>query len=119
VPTSLRANASLERAKARLDRLDWYPRPVSLDRVRVVHAPLFFRIPGFRRYHGYALWRTILVRRATPSDDLATHELCHVWQMQHRPLHMLWKWATTRYRKNPYEQEARRAVAQTRPGDCP
>ena len=87
--------------------------------MRVVYAPLFFRVPGFRRYHGYALWRTILVRSATPSDDLVTHELCHVWQMQHRPLHVLWKWATTRYRENPYERQARRAVAETRPGDCP
>jgi len=26
---------------------------------------------------------------------------------------MLWKWATTRYAENPYEVEARRAVAKT------
>jgi hypothetical protein len=61
---------ALERARERLDRLDFYPRPVRLDRVRVLVAPWFFRVPGFRRYHGYALWRTILVRRADPSDDL-------------------------------------------------
>ena len=81
--------ASLARAKARLDTLDLYPEPVSLRRVRIVVAPWFFRIPGFRRYHGYALVRTILVRRPDPSDDLVTHELCHVWQMQQRPLHVV------------------------------
>ena len=27
-------------------------------------APWFFRIPGFRRYHGYAFWRTILLKHA-------------------------------------------------------
>jgi hypothetical protein len=82
--------------------------------VRLLVAPWFFSIPGFRRYHGYALWRTILVRRRDASDDLVTHELCHIWQMQHRPLHVTWTWATTRYRDNPYEREARRAVAATR-----
>ena len=82
--------------------------------MRLVVAPWFFRIPGYRRYHGYALWRTILVRQRGASDDLVTHELCHIWQMQHRPLHVLWTWATTRYHANPYEREARRAVAETR-----
>src|SRR5688500_3842473 len=70
-----------------------------------------------RRYRGYALWRTILLRdEPVPgtSDDLVTHELCHIWQGQHRRLHMLWTYATTRYRQNPYEREARWAVAQTR-----
>ena len=106
--------ARLARAKARLDTLDLYPQPVTLRRVRIVVAPWFFRIPGFRRYHGYALWRTILVRNADPSDDLVTHELCHVCQGQHRALHMSWKQLTTRYRENPYEIEARRAVTATR-----
>ena len=105
--------AALARAKRRLDNLDWYPEPARIDRVRLVVAPWFFRIPGFRRYRGYAFWRTILVRDATPSDDLLTHELCHVWQGQHRPLHVTWKHLTTRYRENPYELEARRAVAET------
>lgn len=78
--------------------------------------PLFFRLPRFRRYHGYALWRTILLRRplAQVSDDLLVHELCHIWQGQHRRWHMLWTYATTRYRQNPYEVEAREAVAATR-----
>jgi hypothetical protein len=44
-----------------------------------------------------------------------THELCHIWQMQHRPWHAIFKHLTTRYRQNPYEVEARRAVAATRP----
>ena len=107
------ADAALERAKARLDTLDYYPESVRIDRVRVRVAPWFFRIPGFRRYHGYALWRTILLRSPTASDDLMTHELCHIWQVQHRALHMSWKHLTTRYRSNPYELEARRAVAET------
>lgn len=111
--------AQLARAKARLDTLDLYPRPVSPRGVRLVVAPWFFRVPGFRRYHGYALVRTILVRRPDPSDDLITHELCHVWQMQHRPLHVVWTWLVRSYRANPYEAEARRAAAATRAGDAP
>ena len=105
--------AQLERAKARLDTLDWYPEPVRIDRVRIYVAPWFFRIPGFRRYHGYAFWRTILLKQEETPDDLITHELCYVWQGQHHPLHMSWKHVTTRYRSNPYEIEARRAVSET------
>jgi hypothetical protein len=105
--------AQLERAKARLDTLDWYPEPVRIDRVRIYVAPWFFRLPGFRRYHGYAFWRTILLKHEGVSDDLITHELCHVWQGQQRPLHMSWKHVTTRYRSNPYEIQARRAVSET------
>jgi hypothetical protein len=107
-------DARLHRARARLDTLSLYPRPVRIDRVRVVVAPWFFRLPGLRRYHGYALIRTILLRRPDASDDLVTHELCHVWQMQHRPVHVVATYLTTRYRRNPYEREARRAVEQTR-----
>jgi hypothetical protein len=106
--------AALARAKARLDCLDLYSRPVRTERVRIVVAPWFFRLPGLRRYHGYALLRTILLRRRDASDDLITHELCHVWQMQHRPLHVVLTYLTTRYRRNPYELEARRAVELTR-----
>jgi hypothetical protein len=108
--------AALERAKARLDRLDLYPRPVRIDRVRVRVVPWVFRLPGMRRYDGYALAGTILLRRPPgrgASDDLVTHELCHVWQMQHRPLDCLRAWAFTRYAENPYEREARRAVRET------
>jgi hypothetical protein len=105
---------SLRRAKARLDSLSLYPRPVRTDRVRIRVAPWFFHVPFLRRYHGYALVRTILLRRADATEDLITHELCHVWQMQHRPLHVVLTYLTTRYRRNPYELEARRAVERTR-----
>ena len=112
------ARAAVERAKARLDRLDLYARPVQIERVRIVTLPLFFRLPLLRRYAGYTLVRTILLERplAEVSDDLVTHELCHVWQMQNRPVHVVWTYLTTRYRDNPYEHEARRAVAETRGG---
>ena len=105
---------ALVRAKARLDTLAFYARPVRIDRVEIRVAPWFFRLPLLGRYHGYALVRTILLRRADASDDLITHELCHVWQMQHRPLHVVLTYLTTRYRRNPYEAEARRAVELTR-----
>jgi hypothetical protein len=111
------ARPVLERAKARLDALDLYPTPVRIERVRLVVLPLFFRLPLFRRFTGYALWRTILLKHppgAGASDDLLTHELCHVWQGQHRRWHMLWTYVVTRYDANPYEREARRAVSQTR-----
>ena len=105
---------TLERARERLNRLDLYSQPVRLDGVRVVVAPWFFRVPGLRRYHGYALWRTILLRSPHASEDLVTHELCHIWQMQNRPLNVIWAWLRHRYRSNPYEREARRAVELTR-----
>ena len=105
----------LARAKARLDRLPLYVEPVELDGVRVVVAPLVFRVPVVRRYRGYALWRTILVRSDDATDDLLTHELCHVWQAQRRPLAQLLAWLRYRYRDNPFEREARAAVESTRP----
>ena len=108
---------ALRRAKARLDTLTLYPRPVRIDPVRILVLPLFFRLPRLRRYHGYALWRTILLRQplaGTASDDLLTHELCHIWQGQHRKVHMTLTYLTNRYRDNPYEREARRAVSETR-----
>ena len=67
--------------------------------MRVVVAPWFFRLPLMRRYTGYALWRTILLKRADVSDDLITHELCHIWQGQQRVWHMTFKHLTTRYRR--------------------
>jgi hypothetical protein len=111
--------AALGRAKARLDRLDLYPTPVRIDRVRVVVAPWFFRLPFLRRFDGYCLIRTILLRRADSSDDLVAHELCHVWQMQHRPLRLPLSYLRHGYASNPYEAEARRAVAATRAGAVP
>jgi hypothetical protein len=107
-------HARLARAKARLDRLNLYPRPVSLDGVRVVVSRAFFRVPGFRRYRGYAFWHTIVVRDAVASDDLLTHELCHIWQAQQRPLAQLLAWVRYPYRQNPFEREARAAVEATR-----
>jgi hypothetical protein len=105
---------ALTGAKARLDTLSLYPRPVRIDRVRVRVAPWFFKLPALRRYDGYALVRTILLRGTDASNDLVTHELCHLWQMQHRPVHVVLTYLTTRYRNNPYEREARRAVESTR-----
>jgi hypothetical protein len=106
---------ALRRAKARLDRLELYPRPVGLRHVRVFVVPWYFRLPWLRRFDGYALHGTILLR-AEPrrDDDLLCHELCHVWQMQHRPIAMPLSYLVTGYDQNPYELEARRAVEATR-----
>jgi hypothetical protein len=46
-------------------------------------------------------------------DDLLTHELCHVWQMQHKPVRMPLSYLRG-YTHNPHELEARRAVELTR-----
>ena len=104
---------ALAGAKARLDLLDLYPRPVSLRGVRIRVAPWLFRLPWFRRFDGYAAHWTILLRsRALLADgDLVTHELCHVWQMQHRPLRMPLSYLLAGYAENPYEREAREASA--------
>jgi hypothetical protein len=113
------ARAALERARLRLDALDLYPRPVRIARVRVAVAPLLFRLPWFRSFDGYATHRVIFLRRpvaGTEQDDLVTHELCHVWQMQHRPLAMPVSYLRHGYRRNRYEAEARRAVEATRRG---
>jgi hypothetical protein len=110
--------ATLERARARLDTLDLYPRPVRLAHVRVITAPLLFRLPWFSSFDGYATHLAIFLRRPVvgdEQDDLVTHELCHVWQMQHRPLAMPLSYVLHGYRRNPYEVEARRAAGQTRP----
>jgi hypothetical protein len=98
-------------AKARLDRLDLYPRPVRIAHVRIVVAPRLFRLPWFRRFDGYATHLVIFVRSADPGDDLITHELCHVWQMQHHPIAMPLSYLYRGYEQNPYELEARRAQA--------
>ena len=108
--------AALERARARLDTLDLYPRPVRLARVRIVVAPLLFRLPWFRSFDGYATHLAIFLRRPVAGDeqdDLVTHELCHVWQMQHRPLAMPLSYVVRGYARNPYEAEARRAAGET------
>lgn len=108
--------AVLERARARLDTLDLYPRPVRMAHVRLVTAPLLFRLPWFSSFDGYATHLAIFLRRPVvgdEQDDLVTHELCHVWQMQHRPLAMPLSYLRSGYEGNRYEEEARRAVADT------
>jgi hypothetical protein len=111
------ARASLELAKARLDRLRLYPEPVSIAHVRVLVVPFLFRLPWFRHFDGYAAHWTILLRRplSPADDDLLVHELCHVWQMQHLPVRMPLSYLLSGYASNPYELEARAAVAATRP----
>ena len=108
--------AALTRAKQRLDRLDFHPTPVSLDHVRILHVPWLFRLPWFRRFHGYEMGPLILIRRPLDqtSDDLLVHELCHVWQDQHHRLKLWTSYLYRGYRNNPHEIEARRAVAETR-----
>ncbi len=109
---------ALERARRRLHPLRLYPRPVGTRHVRVLTVPFLFRLPRMRRYDGYALPGTILLRdrpgEGTADDDLVCHELCHIWQMQHRALSVFWAWLTTPYEQNPYEVEARTAVEMTR-----
>jgi hypothetical protein len=111
-----REAALLRGAASRLATLDFYPQPVRTRRLRIVHAPWFFRLPVLRRFHGYELGPLILVRAPIEevTEDLVTHELCHVWQLQHRPffwLSYLWQG----YRRNVYEEQARLAVRLTRP----
>jgi hypothetical protein len=101
---------ALRRAKARLDPLSLYPRRVRIGRVRIVVAPWLFRLPWFRRFDGYATHFVIFVSCRDASDDLLTHELCHVWQMQHHPIAMPLSYLYRGYERNPYELEARRAV---------
>lgn len=103
-------------AKARLDRLDWWPTPVRIEGVCLFTAPLFFRLPWLGRFDGYAFHRVILLRSDDVSDDLVTHELCHVWQMQHRPFRMPLSYLATGYADNPYERQARAAADRTRSG---
>ena len=111
---------ALEHAKARLDTLDLYPVPVRLDRVRMLTTPWLFRVPGMRRFDGYELGPLILLRRppAATSDDLVVHELCHVWQSQHRHVRMWLSYLYRGYRRNPHEVEARRAASETASGDA-
>jgi hypothetical protein len=98
-------------AKQQLDRVPLYPRPVSLRGVRIWIVPWLFRLPWFRRFDGYAAWWTILLHsRAHLADErLVAHELCHVWQLQHRPVRMPLSYLLVGYAENPYEAEARDA----------
>ncbi len=118
--------AALRRAWQRIEPLALYPRPLDLARVRILSAPWLFRLPWFRRFDGYTVWSTILLRaRLEPVDDeLIAHELVHVWQGQHEWV-SLWIsylrpstfWGDrSGYWENRYEREARSAVARTMPG---
>jgi hypothetical protein len=80
--------------------------------VRVLVVPWLFRLPWFRRFDGYAAHGTILLRSTALREDtdLVTHELCHVWQMQHHPLRMPLSYLLRGYADNPYETEARAAA---------
>jgi hypothetical protein len=108
--------AHLARARRRLAGLNLYATPVRMRHVRIVHAPWLFRIPGFRRFSGYEAGPLILVKRPLPevSNDLVTHELCHVWQDQHRRVYMWLSYLWQGYRDNEHEIEARMAAARTR-----
>jgi hypothetical protein len=103
-------------AKARLDTLGLYPAPVVTRHVRIVHAPWFFRVPWYRRFHGYDIGPLILVRRPLDevSEDLITHELTHTWQHQHRWIRLWLSYLWQGYRTNEHEIEAREAVRRTR-----
>ncbi|MGA2013673.1 MAG: DUF4157 domain-containing protein [Solirubrobacteraceae bacterium] len=116
---------AIARAWRRLEPLALYPRPVDLTRVRIIAAPRLFALPWFRRFDGYTVWSTILLRRAADRDDeeLIAHELVHVWQGQHEWVR-LWMsyvrpstfWGDhSGYWENRYEVQARSAVARTAP----
>lgn len=124
-PRSLGEQMAIERARRRLEPLALYARPLDASRVRIRTAPGLFRLPWFRRFDGYTVWSTILLRNPVEQagDDLITHELVHVWQGQHEWLR-LWLsyvrpstfWGDrSGYWENRYEREARAAVARTAP----
>jgi hypothetical protein len=115
-PPSAGERAAIARAKGRLDRLDLYPRPVDVRRVRVLHARWLFALPWFRRFDGYEAGPLIFLRRplADTHEDLLVHELCHVWQSQHRMVRMALSYLWEGYEHNRHEIEARYAAAATR-----
>jgi hypothetical protein len=112
-PRSELERRHLAAARDRLARLDFHPRPVRMRWVRIVHAPWFFRLPWLRRFAGYEFGPLILIARplAEVSNDLITHELCHVWQDQDHRLRMWLSYLVKGYARNPHELEARRAAA--------
>ena len=103
----------LRRARRRLAARGLHPR---MRHVRVVHAPWFFRVPGLRRFAGYEIGPLILVRHPLEevSNDLVTHELCHVWQDQQRRLYLWLSYLWQGYRGNEHEVQAREVAARTR-----
>jgi hypothetical protein len=115
-PRTPAERAALAAAKARLDRLSLYPAPVDVSRVRILHVPRLFDLPWFRRFDGYEAGPFIFLRRPIEqsSEDLVVHELCHVWQSQHRFVRMALSYLSEGYRDNRHEVEARYAAAATR-----
>jgi Domain of unknown function (DUF4157) len=104
--------AAAERAWRHIQRRALYPRPVELERVRIIVAPLVFRLPWIRRFSGYTIWSTILLRQPLEESgpELIAHELVHVWQQQHGWVRM-WLSYLRSYENNRYEIEAREAAA--------
>ncbi len=104
---------ALERAKATLDQFDFYPEKVKIDHVRILHVPSLFRLPWFRRFHGYEMGPLILLKHplSESSPGLIAHELTHVWQDQDHRLKMWWSYVRGGYANNQHEIEARRAGA--------
>jgi hypothetical protein len=115
---------AIERARRRLQPLALYPRPINTRRARILTAPWLFHLPWFRRFDGYTIWSTILLRQPLEQvdDDLIAHELVHVWQGQHEWVRLWLSYVRpstfsgdhSGYWENPYELEARSAVAQTK-----
>ena len=64
VHVTAESRAALERARRRLDTLDYYRHPIRMRHVRLFVAPWFFQLPPFRRFDGYAAHWTILLREA-------------------------------------------------------
>jgi hypothetical protein len=104
---------ALQRAKATLDTLGFYPKLVDIAHVRILHVPTLFKLPWFRRFHGYEMGPLILLKHpiGESSPNLIAHELCHVWQDQDHRLRMWWSYVRGGYANNPHEVEARRAGA--------
>jgi hypothetical protein len=111
--TKAKNSSALLRAKARLDSLTLYDRPVRIDRVLVLSTPWLFGLPWFRRFDGYTMWNLILLRSPglLDNDELICHELCHVWQMQHHPVRMPLSYLRFGYANNPYELQATSAAS--------
>jgi hypothetical protein len=105
--------SALTRAKATLDQLDFYPKPVNIDHVRILHVPWLFRLPWFNRFDGYEMGPLILLKHplSHTSPSLIAHELCHVWQDQDHRMKMWWSYVRGGYENNPHEVEARHAGA--------
>jgi hypothetical protein len=119
----------ITRAWERIAPLALYPQPIAVDRVRIRSTPRLFALPWFRRFDGYTIWSTILLRQPIDEadDDLITHELVHVWQGQHEWVRLWFSYVKpstfwgdrSGYWENRYEIEARGAVTHTAPAERP